>query len=188
MNENITFYNGNDYTQEYYHKEQLAVMKLLIEKQGFIKGAFCRDDIGDIDLVWGNENFGLCHILKQRTKQFGEEKALKFISHLEENIKHGVMIKARHDRIGIITNKTTIILEQCQENHFVLTAYLDRKNELRLENLQSIHDIDFIDESVSKLTKGFDVLSSNQSQSPSVSQNPQSKPYDLQNSKPQKRR
>lgn len=169
---NTDFYTGSDFTQEYYHKEQLAVIKLLMEKQGFIRGAFYREDTGDIDLLWGNEDFGLCHILKKRSEQFGEEKALRFISHLEENIKNGVIIKARHDRIGIITSKSTIILEQCENNHFILTAYLDRTNELRLENLQSVHDIDFIDESVSRLNKGFDVLSSNQSHNSIVSQKP----------------
>ncbi|MDO7253076.1 hypothetical protein [Helicobacter cappadocius] len=170
------FYTGSDFTKEYYHKEQLAVIKLLMEKQGFIKGAFYREDTGDIDLLWGNEDFGLCHILKRRSEQFGEEKALRFISHLQENIRNGVIVKAKHGRIGIITNKSTIILEQCQDNHFILTAYIDRTNELRLENLQSVHDIDFIDESVSRLNKGFDVLSSNQSHNPILPKKIEPKP------------
>lgn len=42
-------------------KGQKAVEKLLQEKQGHVKGAFTRQDIGDIDLVWGNEKQGLCH-------------------------------------------------------------------------------------------------------------------------------
>ncbi|PAF53018.1 hypothetical protein BKH42_08160 [Helicobacter sp. 13S00482-2] len=171
----IDFYTGNDYTEQYHHKAQLAVIKLLMEKQGFIKGAFYRDDIGDIDLLWGNENFGLCHIFKRRTEQFGEEKALRFISHLEENIRNGVIIKAKHNRIGIITNKSTIVLEQTKENQFILTAFIDRSNEIRLENLQSVHDVDFIDESVSTLNKGFDVLSPNQSHSSILSKNPKPK-------------
>ena len=32
-------------------------------------GAFHRDDIGDIDLVWGNKHYGLKHIEKQRNKK-----------------------------------------------------------------------------------------------------------------------
>ncbi|PAF43616.1 hypothetical protein [Helicobacter sp. 11S02596-1] len=170
MDKNL--YVGTDFTQEFYHQDQLAVQKLLMEKQGFIKGAFYRSDIGDIDLVWGNDDFGLCHILKQRSKQFGEVKALKFISHLEENIKNGVAIAMRRDRIGIITNQSSIVLEKSQSNHFILTAYIDRKNKLRLENFQTIHDGNFIDESGSALNKGDDVLSSNQSQDNTITKSP----------------
>ena len=51
------------------YKGQDAVNKLLEEKQGHIKGAFHRDDIGDIDLIWGNDNVGLQHIIRQREKE-----------------------------------------------------------------------------------------------------------------------
>ena len=37
-------------------------------------GAFHRDDIGDIDLVWGNKHYGLKHIEKQRNKKEKEVK------------------------------------------------------------------------------------------------------------------
>lgn len=169
---NTDFYTGSDFTQEYYHKEQLAVIKLLMEKQGFIRGAFYREDTGDIDLLWGNEDFGLCHILKKRSEQFGEEKALRFISHLEENIKNGVMIRMPDSRFNIITNTTSIILAKGEDNHFILTAYIDRRNELRLEKSQTLDDANFIDESEMKLNKGFNILSSNQSHNSIVSQKP----------------
>lgn len=50
-------------------KGQDAIHKLLQEKQGHVKGAFHREDIGDIDLVWGNDELGLQHIVKHREKQ-----------------------------------------------------------------------------------------------------------------------
>ncbi|MDO7253075.1 hypothetical protein [Helicobacter cappadocius] len=170
------FYTGSDFTKEYYHKEQLAVIKLLMEKQGFIKGAFYREDTGDIDLLWGNEDFGLCHILKRRSEQFGEEKALRFISHLQENIRNGVMIKMPDNRFNIITNTTSIILARGEDNHFILTAYIDRRNELRLEKSQTIDDANFIDESEMKLNKGFNILSSNQSHNPILPKKIEPKP------------
>lgn len=34
-------------------KGQAAIDKLMQEKQGHVKGAFHREDIGDIDLLWG---------------------------------------------------------------------------------------------------------------------------------------
>ena len=50
-------------------KGQAAVDKLLKEKRGHVKGAFHRNDIGDIDLLWGNASTGLEHILERRNQQ-----------------------------------------------------------------------------------------------------------------------
>lgn len=55
---------------EFYHKGKEAVAYLLKVKKGQVAGAFYRDDIGDIDLVWGNDNFGLKHILKRRQEDY----------------------------------------------------------------------------------------------------------------------
>ena len=50
-------------------KGQEAIDKLVLEKKGHVKGAFHREDIGDIDLLWGSDSFGLRHIIKQREDQ-----------------------------------------------------------------------------------------------------------------------
>ena len=50
-------------------KGQAAVDKLLREQRGHVKGAFHREDIGDIDLIWGNEDVGLYHAIEQRKKR-----------------------------------------------------------------------------------------------------------------------
>ena len=39
------------------YKGQEAVNKLLQEKRGHVKGAFHREDMGDIDLLWGKRYF-----------------------------------------------------------------------------------------------------------------------------------
>ncbi len=61
-------------------KGQAAVDKLLKEKRGHVKGAFYREDIGDIDLFWGNEYVGLRHIIEERQK----EK----VGHVDEALAH----------------------------------------------------------------------------------------------------
>ncbi|STQ85772.1 hypothetical protein LS73_008190 [Helicobacter muridarum] len=60
---------GTNYA-EFYHDGQNAVKKPLAEKQGQVAGAFYRDELGDIDLVWGkvtnaekNKGYGLAHII-----------------------------------------------------------------------------------------------------------------------------
>lgn len=69
------------------YKGQPAVEKLLFEKQGHIKGAFYRDDIGNIDLVWGNDSFGLQHIIKNRETQ--GVNAIEFLSDIAEVVELG---------------------------------------------------------------------------------------------------
>lgn len=70
-------FNTNEFSNDDFVglKGKEAIAKLLQEKKGHIKGAFTREDIGDIDLVWGIEGteaknyedgYGLSHILKRR--------------------------------------------------------------------------------------------------------------------------
>lgn len=73
--------NNNSLGPEYKgYKGKKAIDKLLKEKKGYIKGAFHRKDIGDIDLAWGiagdrekeyRNGWGLSHIIERRkiTKQ-----------------------------------------------------------------------------------------------------------------------
>lgn len=68
-------------------KGQGAIQKLLKEKQGHIKGAFHREDFGHIDLIWGNDNIGLQHILINRNKDKIDEN--DFLSNLAEVIEKG---------------------------------------------------------------------------------------------------
>ncbi|WP_264765692.1 putative barnase/colicin E5 family endoribonuclease, partial [Moraxella catarrhalis] len=43
-----------------------AINKLLETKKGFVSGAFYKEGLGEIDLVWGNKDYGLEHILRRR--------------------------------------------------------------------------------------------------------------------------
>ena len=61
---------GQNYT-DYYHKGIKALEKVLQEKKGQVVGAFTRADIGDIDVVWGNEKVGLQKIITKHSHEFG---------------------------------------------------------------------------------------------------------------------
>ena len=50
-------------------KGAAAINKLLQERNGHIKNAFNKKGIGSIDLLWGNDDFGLQHIIKNRNAQ-----------------------------------------------------------------------------------------------------------------------
>lgn len=73
------------------YKGQAAIDKLLLEKRGYVKGAFHRDDIGDIDLLWGNDRLGLQHIILQRRKEKEtEEEKVRHINELLSNLGESI--------------------------------------------------------------------------------------------------
>lgn len=83
---------GQNYT-EYYHKGIEALEKVLQEKKGQVVGAFTRADIGDIDVVWGNEKVGLQKIIAKHLNDFEPFGAG------EQGVIHG---------IGEVVNKGTL--------------------------------------------------------------------------------
>ncbi|WRD26923.1 DUF3519 domain-containing protein [Helicobacter pylori] len=86
-----------------------AINKLLETKKGFVVGAFYKEGLGDIDLVWGNKDYGLEHILKRREKQAknkglneqqAKEYALNIVKTIPEVIEKGVKVE-RNGRMAI---------------------------------------------------------------------------------------
>ncbi|MCQ2922294.1 DUF3519 domain-containing protein, partial [Helicobacter pylori] len=86
-----------------------AINKLLETKKGFVAGAFYKEGLGDIDLVWGNKDYGLEHILKRREDQAlnngineteAKEYALNVVKSIPEIIEKGVKVE-RNGRMAI---------------------------------------------------------------------------------------
>lgn len=86
---------GTNYA-EFYRDGQGAVKKLLAEKQGQVAGAFYRQDLGDIDLVWGNDEIGLKKIIDKHLSDFadfkGDTAQDKLANALGEIVKDGKLI------------------------------------------------------------------------------------------------
>ena len=162
---------GTNYA-EFYKNGKGAIQKLLSEakdyetrkeagsltedevKQGAYKGqvagSFYKEDLGDIDLVWGDSKMGLAHILEQRAKQWGEEKALRFVRALPNMIQEASILKGRDNTIELITPRSTIILAKKDDNHFIITAFRDSGNKKKfemLDNNQTFHDESFTSKS-----------------------------------------
>lgn len=106
-------------------KGQAAVDKLLKEKHGHVKAAFHREDIGDIDLVWGNEYLGLQHIITRREEQGIDAK--DFVGNLSEVIEKGNFRKknVRGNFEFIHNGKVAVISPELRGNKiiFLLTAF-----------------------------------------------------------------
>ena len=108
------------------YKGQAAIDKLMIEKQGYVKGAFYRRDIGDIDLVWGDDSKGLCHILCRRKET--RQPLRKLLCSLTELIEKGELSRAKKGRLAIAyRGKVAIIEPQLygDDIQFLFTAYYE---------------------------------------------------------------
>ena len=92
---------GTNYA-EFYHDGKGAANKLMAEKQGQVAGAFYRKELGDIDLVWGNEQIGLNKILLKHESDFEELGGVA--SGLEKIVKGGEL-KDKNGAKTIFLNK-----------------------------------------------------------------------------------
>ncbi|NHB17153.1 DUF3519 domain-containing protein, partial [Helicobacter pylori] len=122
-----------------------AINKLLETKKGFVAGAFYKEGLGDIDLVWGNKDYGLEHILKRREKQAlnngineaeAKEYAMSVVKTIPEVINKGVKVE-RNGRMAIEYENIRVGLKDNRKgeklpNKWVITGY-----EKRLEDSES---------------------------------------------------
>lgn len=103
---------------------QNAINKLLKEKNGHIKNAFTREDIGAIDLVWGNDKAGLKHIIKRRTEEGQDLDGL--LKELPDIIKNGHLFMQKDGRFHIRLGERTAIIAPTIFNEkisWVFTAF-----------------------------------------------------------------
>ncbi|WRG22241.1 DUF3519 domain-containing protein [Helicobacter pylori] len=114
-----------------------AINKLLETKKGFVAGAFYKEGLGDIDLVWSNKDYGLEHILKRREKQAknqglneqqAKEYAVNIVKSIPEVLEKGtkgtdhlgrVFVDYDNKRVGL--NNTWD--KKDLENHWVVSSY-----------------------------------------------------------------
>ncbi|WP_029646018.1 DUF3519 domain-containing protein [Helicobacter pylori] len=124
-----------------------AINKLLETKKGFVAGAFYKEGLGDIDLVWGNKDYGLEHILKRQEEQAlnngineaeAKEYAMSVVKTIPEVIDKGVKVE-RNGRVAIEYQNIRVGLKDNWKgeklpNHWVITGY-----EKRLEDSESLY-------------------------------------------------
>ena len=125
---------GENYPQ-YYHKPQEAIAHLLETKEGQVAGAFYKEELGDIDVVWGDSHFGLQHILERRTQDFIKEgfseaeakaKAREFVESIPEIIENGKIRKEKTRAFIEFNDKQSVIALDYKgddSRKWLLTAY-----------------------------------------------------------------
>ncbi|MFA8028517.1 putative barnase/colicin E5 family endoribonuclease [Helicobacter pylori] len=114
-----------------------AINKLLETKKGFVAGAFHKEGLGDIDLVWGNKDYGLEHILKRResdaidkgmSKEEAKKYALEIINNIPNIISDGKLSKDDLGRLKIEFKNQRVGLNdswkgETLNNRWVITSY-----------------------------------------------------------------
>ncbi|MCR2099721.1 DUF3519 domain-containing protein, partial [Campylobacter upsaliensis] len=112
-------------------KGKEAVLKLLEEKRGQVSGAFYKEGLGEIDLVWGDSKKGLRHILNKHGGEF-ENLARE----LSEAVENGKIVKDDKGRLRLeYENKIVGIKDNWKgekTNHWVVTAYVKKEKEASL--------------------------------------------------------
>ncbi len=115
------------------------------EKNGQVAGAAFRDDLGGIDFVWGNKDYGLEHILKKREEQYTrlglnaeqiKERTDELLKSIPEVIEKGTLFKDDLGRVSVELNNIRVGLKNTWDdnnlnNHFMVTSYERDKKVLR---------------------------------------------------------
>lgn len=133
---------GENYS-EYAGKPKEALDFLIDKKSGQVRNAWERDDIGDIDIVYGKKAFGLKHIIGKhvgitedgKEKDFKDEKELT--STVDKLLREGKLIKDYVDENGfrkriLSLGKHALVITQTivvdnednfKEKRWIVTSY-----------------------------------------------------------------
>lgn len=110
-----------------------AVKFLLNHESGDLLGVFHRNDVGDIDMVWGDEGGGLCHILNKHINDKDFPTVKDLVSRIEDIINKGE-VDERHsnaDKLILVKDGYLVTIRRnvrekgikIADKNWVLTAY-----------------------------------------------------------------
>lgn len=110
-----------------------AVKFLVNHENGDLLGVFHRNDVGDIDMVWGDEGGGLCHILNKHINDKDFPTVKDLVSRIEDIINKGE-VDERHsnaDKLVLVKDGYLVTIRRnvrekgikIADKNWVLTAY-----------------------------------------------------------------
>ncbi|WP_326544441.1 DUF3519 domain-containing protein [Helicobacter pylori] len=140
---------GKNYP-EFALKPKEALEKLLQEKNGQVAGAAYREDLGGIDFVWGNKDYGLEHILEKRKKQYkrlgltneqAKERTNELLKEIPNILQKGLKEEDKPGYAVIILNNSKVVLSKFKgdnelKNHYMITSF--EANDKVLRELETI--------------------------------------------------
>lgn len=121
---------GNVYNQ-FKGKVMQAVKFLTKHGSGDLLGVFHRNDVGDIDMVWGDEGGGLCHILNKHINDKDFPTVKELVSRIEDIVNNGAVDFSNGDKIVLKKDGYVVTIRRnirdkgikIADKNWVLTAY-----------------------------------------------------------------
>lgn len=107
-------YFGNIYDQ-FRGKVKEAFDFLITHEDGDLLGVFHREELGDIDLVWGSdkEERGLEHIIQKHIVRLHDFSSIEEVEKIiEDVIKNGKIVKNKWDKVTIIKDGFKVVIRK----------------------------------------------------------------------------
>ena len=101
-----------------------AAQYLVKRKTGDAVGVFSNPEIGEIDLIWGDEKGGLAHIIDKHIVRYDDFDTLKdAMEAINKTINDGELSTQTDGRKVFYLNGNKVIVEKTNTTNWVLTAY-----------------------------------------------------------------
>ena len=94
------------------------------EKGGYLKGVFFQDELGEIDLFWGDNKGGLAHIIDKHIVKHSDFSSIEdAINSIDKTITYGQLEKQKNGRLAFVKDGKRVVIEKTLEGNRVVTAF-----------------------------------------------------------------
>ena len=112
-------------------KPKEAFWFLIDHQDGDLKGVFTRSDLGDIDVVWGDRNCGLCHIMLNHINNKDFPTVNQMILTISDIVLTGLSVRENPDVMVLKKNGYIVVIrrnyridgKKPESKNWILTAY-----------------------------------------------------------------
>jgi len=119
---------------------QEAFWFLINHQEGDLVGVFSRNDIGDVDLVWGDDSCGVCHILLRHISEKDFPTIDQMILAITDIVQNGnserespdVMVIRKGIYVVIVRKNYRINGKKPEPKNWILTAYSKESSNVTL--------------------------------------------------------
>lgn len=131
---------GENYSQ-FENKPKDAIEFLFKKKSGQVKNVFNKEGLGEIDLIWGNEERGLSHIIKRHVIEQNDFDTIDELAvKIELSLKLGKVgqLYEKGNKVNIKRNEVKLVLvkevvfdkeDNFKDKHWILTSYDQSKSQ-----------------------------------------------------------
>lgn len=98
--------------------------QFLQDKQsGYLKGVFNHPEIGEIDLIWGDNKGGLKHILQKHLIEADDFNSINDVIETIQRVISSGTITRQGTNISLDKDNNRVILAQSPEGTWIVTGY-----------------------------------------------------------------